>query len=56
MTAEIVEISLSEYPLPDIKKELISGLNFGFKLQYSGTRLSYAQKTLKAFQDILNWF
>jgi hypothetical protein len=39
INAEIVEKSLIEYPLADKKKELISGLKFGFKLQYSGTRL-----------------
>ena len=56
INAEIVEKSLIEYPLPDIKKELISGLKFGCKIKYSSTRLPIRSKTVKAFQNILNWF
>jgi len=31
-----VEKALFKYPKPDIAKELIQGLKYGFKLQYSG--------------------
>jgi hypothetical protein len=30
------EKALFKYPQPDIAKELIQGLKYGFKLQYSG--------------------
>jgi hypothetical protein len=48
INAEIVEKSLIEYPLPDKKKELISGLKFGLKLQYSGTKLLIRSKNSKS--------
>jgi len=51
INAEIVEKSLIEYPLPDKKKELISGLKFDFKLQYSGTRLPIRSKNSKSISE-----
>ena len=32
---------LFKYPQPDIAKELIQGLKYGFKLQYSSQRRSF---------------
>ena len=51
INAVIVEKSLIEYPLPDKRKELISGLKFGFKLQYSGTRLPIRSKNSKSISE-----
>ena len=36
-----VEKALYKYPQPDIAKELIQGLKYGFKLQYSSQRRSF---------------
>lgn len=43
-----VEKSLFSYPLQNTAKELIYGLTYGFKLQYSGTRLPVKAKNSKS--------
>jgi len=51
-----VETALSYYPSTKIANELISGLKFGFKLHYSGSRMPFkAKKTLKVCLKILTW-
>lgn len=46
-----VEKSLFSYPLQNTAKELIYGLTYGFKLQYSGTRLPVKAKNSKSVSE-----